>query len=47
MQCVVQRDVPARYLIQIIEGHIPAVMVSGVLAEIRTARPTPNIRQSV
>jgi hypothetical protein len=46
MQYVVQIDVPARDLNEIIKHHIPAIIVSGVAAEIRTARPTPNIRQN-
>jgi len=45
MQYVAQRDVPARDLNGITQHHIPAIIVSGVEAEIRTARPTPNIRQ--
>jgi hypothetical protein len=45
MQYVAQRDVPARDLNGIIKHHIPAIIVSGVAAEIRTGRPSPNTRQ--
>jgi hypothetical protein len=42
---VAQRDVPARDLNGVIKHHIAAIIVSGVATEIRTGRPTPNIRQ--
>ena len=45
MQCVAQTDVPARNMNGVIKHHIPAILVSGVAAEIRTGRPTPNISQ--
>jgi len=45
MQYIAQRDVPTRDLKGVIEHHIPAIIVSGVAAEIRTGCPTPNICQ--
>lgn len=45
MQYMAQRDVPTRDMKGVIEHHIPAIIVSGVAAEIRTGRPTPNISQ--
>ena len=45
MQYVAQRDVPAGDLNGVTEHHIPAIILSGVAAEIRTGRPTPSIRQ--